>query len=68
MLSDPQVVPLAGPDRVRLCSDGLYSMVSEARIAEMMRSSTPEQLPDLMIAEANEQGGRDNISVIVLTR
>ena len=68
VLSDTQVVPLAETDRVLLCSDGLYSMVTEERIAEMMRGTAPEQLPELMIAEANEQGGRDNISVIVLTR
>ena len=68
VLSDTQTVPLSEHDRVLLCSDGLYSMVSEARVAEMMRSSAPEQLPELLIAEANEQGGRDNISVILLTR
>ena len=68
VLSDTQVVPLAETDRVLLCSDGLYSMVTEERIAEMMRGTAPEQLPELMIAEANEQGGRDNISVILLEK
>ena len=51
-----------------LCSDGLYSMVEKERIAEMMRENPPEQLPELLIAEANEQGGRDNISVILLVK
>ena len=68
VLADTQTVPLSGQDRVLLCSDGLYSMVDAERIAEMIRSNAPDQLPELLIAEANEQGGRDNISVILLTR
>lgn len=68
VLADTQVVQLSEHDRVLLCSDGLYSMVDAEQIAEMMRSNAPDQLPDLLIAEANEQGGRDNISVILLTR
>ena len=68
VLADTQTVQLAERDQVLLCSDGLYSMVDAARIAEMMRQHAPEQLPELLIAEANAQGGKDNISVILLTR
>jgi len=55
-------------DIVLLCSDGLTSMISEERIAEIIDSE-----PDLEIAsrrlidEANEAGGRDNITVILFT-
>ena len=68
VLADTQTVTLSEGDRLLLCSDGLYSMVEENRIAEMMRENPPEQLPELLIAEANEQGGRDNISVILLVK
>ncbi|MBQ6041471.1 MAG: protein phosphatase 2C domain-containing protein [Oscillospiraceae bacterium] len=67
VLADTQILPLQPGERVLLCSDGLYAMVPEARIAELIRKNPPEQLPELCIAEANANGGRDNISVILLT-
>jgi PPM family protein phosphatase len=48
-----------------LCSDGLTTMVKEDRIAEILReSSTLDQAADSLITEANEAGGRDNITVV----
>jgi protein phosphatase len=50
-----------------LCSDGLTSMVPEARLAEILRAH--QRLRDAgeaLIAEANRAGGRDNITVILL--
>jgi PPM family protein phosphatase len=55
-------------DVVLMCSDGLTSMISEKQIAEVL-----SQEPDLdhaaerLIAEANEAGGRDNITVILFS-
>jgi protein phosphatase len=53
-------------DQYLLCSDGLTDMVSDALIAKIMESNNPlhrkaEQLVDC----ANDNGGRDNISVIL---
>jgi PPM family protein phosphatase len=48
-----------------LCSDGLTTMLKEPRIAEILRDS--ESLDDAtarLVSEANEAGGRDNITVI----
>ena len=51
-------------DRIFLCSDGLYSMVPEREIARIMRSSrSPARICQRLIEKANENGGRDNISV-----
>jgi len=49
------------------CSDGLTDMVPDKRIASIIKEnrSHPERLPQILIAEANKQGGRDNITVIV---
>jgi serine/threonine protein phosphatase PrpC len=50
-----------------LCSDGLTSMVPEARLGEIL--SAHRRLHDAgeaLIAEANRAGGRDNITVILL--
>ncbi|MBQ8921101.1 MAG: serine/threonine-protein phosphatase [Oscillospiraceae bacterium] len=66
VLSDIQQVPLEKGDRILLCSDGLYGMLTEARIEALCRSGKPQDVPEACIAEANENGGRDNISVILL--
>lgn len=53
-------------DVLLLCSDGLTSMVSEERVAEILASSARlERAADQLIAEANEAGGRDNITVVL---
>ena len=67
VLADIQTVPLEPGDRILLCSDGLYNMVPFSRLEEIMRDTPAEQVPELCIAEANAGGGRDNISVILLT-
>ncbi|HVF79147.1 MAG TPA: Stp1/IreP family PP2C-type Ser/Thr phosphatase [Solirubrobacteraceae bacterium] len=49
-----------------LCSDGLTSMVPEARVGEIMRAAT--SLRDggrALVDAANDAGGRDNITVIL---
>jgi len=54
-------------DMYLLCSDGLSKMVSDARIEELLRgSATPEVAAERLVSAANESGGKDNISVIVV--
>ncbi|HEY2537225.1 MAG TPA: Stp1/IreP family PP2C-type Ser/Thr phosphatase [Solirubrobacteraceae bacterium] len=49
-----------------LCSDGLTTMLSEERLAEIMRAHPCLQdLGEALIAAANEAGGRDNITVVL---
>jgi PPM family protein phosphatase len=49
-----------------LCSDGLTSMVREDRVREILRASDSLQSAvDALISEANEMGGRDNITVVL---
>jgi serine/threonine protein phosphatase PrpC len=50
-----------------ICSDGLTTMVSEDRIAEIL-NATPRlrDAGEALIAEANHAGGRDNITVVLL--
>ncbi|HSZ70853.1 MAG TPA: Stp1/IreP family PP2C-type Ser/Thr phosphatase [Solirubrobacteraceae bacterium] len=50
-----------------LCSDGLTSMVPEARLAEILLAHRRlREAGEALIAEANRAGGRDNITVILL--
>jgi PPM family protein phosphatase len=49
-----------------VCSDGLTSMVREDRVREILGSSNSLQTAvDALVAEANEMGGRDNITVVL---
>ncbi len=50
-----------------LCSDGLSDMVDDGEIASILGGELPlEQRADSLIAAANEHGGRDNISVLLV--
>jgi PPM family protein phosphatase len=58
--------PMQGGDILLLCSDGLTSMVSEEAVAEAIRDAgSLDQAADRLIDEANEAGGRDNITVVL---
>ncbi|MBT9507464.1 Stp1/IreP family PP2C-type Ser/Thr phosphatase [Rhodoferax sp.] len=49
-----------------MCSDGLSDMMDDAAIAQIMQSgSLLEQMADELVAAANGNGGRDNISVLL---
>ena len=56
-----------GGDVYLLCSDGLTTMLSEAKLAEILVANPRlRDAGEALIAEANEAGGRDNITVILL--
>ena len=53
-------------DIVLLCSDGLTEMVSDDRIAAVLREEyEPKKICERLVAQANEGGGQDNITVVV---
>jgi protein phosphatase len=50
-----------------LCSDGLTTMLSEEQIADVLRAHRGlRDAGEALIAAANEAGGRDNITVVLL--
>ncbi len=50
-----------------MCSDGLSDMIDDAEIASILGGPVPMgQKADILIAVANEHGGRDNISVLLV--
>lgn len=52
-------------DVLLLCSDGLTEMVGDDRIAAILQDEQePQSICERLVAEANEQGGNDNITVI----
>ncbi len=53
--------------RILICSDGLWNQVSDASILQAVNSSdSPSDACTRLIALANEAGGPDNITVIML--
>ncbi len=54
-------------DRLLICSDGLYSMVEDAEIERILAThENPQLAADALVEAANERGGHDNITVIVV--
>ncbi|MPZ71370.1 MAG: Stp1/IreP family PP2C-type Ser/Thr phosphatase, partial [Actinobacteria bacterium] len=54
-------------DRLMLCSDGLTSMVDEPTIERLLHDTAdPQRTADQLVDLANEAGGDDNITVVVL--
>ena len=59
-------VPLRAGDRFLLCSDGLSNMVTDEEIARVAGGGEDlEALAGQLVKEANRNGGRDNISVVL---
>jgi PPM family protein phosphatase len=58
---------LLSGDRLLLCSDGLSGVVDEQRIRSvLLRVPEPQRAAERLVALANEGGGPDNITVVVL--
>lgn len=54
-------------DRLLLCSDGLTDMLPDARIREVISlDNNLENAADILVQEANEAGGHDNTTVILV--
>ena len=56
---------LAG-DRFLLCSDGLHGYFEDAEYAKLADELPEDEFPQRLIDVANERGGKDNITVIVV--
>src|SRR6266545_2206013 len=58
---------LLSGNRLLLCSDGLSGVVDEHRIRNvLLRVPEPQRAAEKLVAMANEGGGPDNITVVVL--
>ncbi len=65
--ADSWVLPMVVGDRYVLCSDGLVDEVEDAEIAAILRASTnPQVAADHLVQVANNHGGRDNTTVVVV--
>jgi len=63
-----RVRPVLPGDVYLLCSDGLHDMLRGDDIYRMLKQNPdPEKAAERLVAGALERGGRDNITVVVIT-
>jgi protein phosphatase len=53
-------------DRLVLCTDGLHGLVREDDIIRIAGTGSLEDAVNALIGSANEAGGGDNITVVIL--
>jgi len=64
---DIGAVSIEGAKYAILCSDGLYNMVTNEDILEIIKKEINlDVMTQKLVAAANDAGGKDNISVIVI--
>ncbi len=57
---------MADGDVLVLCTDGLYSLVSEGEMGDILaKFSDPQQAAERLVELANQRGGHDNITALV---
>ena len=61
-------ITVAAGDRLMLCTDGLTRMVGDAELAAALERfrGEPQQACDFLIEAANNNGGPDNITVVIV--
>lgn len=63
---DTLSVPVLMGDCYLLCSDGLSNYVDEDELARLLSTHYYSHLPELLVELANERGGDDNITVVLI--
>lgn len=59
-------IALEDGDQFVLCTDGLWSLVTEQEIAGVIRANSPARSCSVLVNVALDRGGPDNITVLVL--
>jgi len=66
LAADHWLVPAAAGDRFLLCSDGLFGEVLDEALAGLLALADPQHAAEALVAAANEAGGHDNITALVV--
>ena len=67
LLIDGVILPIMTNDKILICSDGLTNLLTDASILDIITTSqTVDAAVNNLVSCANENGGFDNISVILI--
>jgi len=66
VLADHWLLPVIGGDRFLICSDGLFGELLDGVMAPLLAIANPQQAAEALVAAANDSGGRDNITALVV--
>ena len=66
IIPDYNFSELTNGDRVLLCSDGLWDMLSDDKIYQIVKKSqSTKTICEELVNKANDAGGHDNITVVI---
>lgn len=64
---DAAITPVCQSSQLLLCSDGLYDMVTSSEMCQILQfAKNPNEKVKMLISKANENGGKDNITAIIV--
>jgi len=66
---DSQTIAFGTGDLLLLCSDGLHGQIDDRAISTILRSrQSIEEMGHELVAASNRAGGRDNVTVLLISR
>lgn len=65
-LADHWLLPPVRGDRYLICSDGLFGELPDEAILPLLAAGSPQQAAETLVGAANDAGGRDNVTVVVV--
>ena len=66
VLTDSVSTEIVTGDYILICSDGLCSYVDEAAIKDILANTKTSEVVSKLIEAANNSGGKDNVTVVVI--